>query len=436
MIYVLLLTLVILSILTYYLNEKDILAPSFIFAASFTFSSIWAVAYANIWELSSFHRYTYYVIVGGVVIFLLTSLLTKKLFFKKRTANFSELKEIKVDNIVKIICVVFEVITIFLCLNSIVKSVNGSWSNVLGAIKQFDSLSKFSNENIGMEKIPSFFRIITNALSYWYLYIVINNFIINKKIDVLSCCIILLGIITSMTTGGRNAAINILISIPAILFILSRKKSIKKSKMPFKTKIAIILLPIIVLISFPRLTALVGREVKQDNIYYLAIYCGAEIKNLDTYVQENTNTNIIIVRENQTFKHLINWIGPKIGEFEQYKLYLPFRSINGYGLGNVYTTFYAYLMDYGYIGIIWCVALMAFISQFVYERCKRVNLSNSPRIMILVYGYIFSSLVLSFFSNKFYEQNFNKTFIYAIILWMIFNKVFPKIKLNNKESNR
>lgn len=432
MIYLLLLTLIIILILSYYINGKDIIAPSFIFALSFTFSSIWAVAYADIWNLDSFHKNTYFVITGGVLLFVIVSLLVKVIFSIKKQQKNIEIHEIKIDLLVKIICIIFELITIYLCLTTLLNVVGGSWGNIFESINKYDQISKFSDEFIGIGRLPSLFQIATNALSYWYVYVVINNYIVNKKIDFVGCIIILLGMIASMTTGGRNAAINMMLSIPAITVILARKKSnYKKLKINFKTKFLIIVIPIIVLISFPRLTALVGREVKQDNMYYLAIYCGAEIKNLDIYIQDNINNNLIIKHRNQSFRHLINWIGPKLGDFEPYKLYLPFRKVNGYGLGNVYTTFYFYIMDYGYIGVVWCVSLMALISQFIYEKCRRVKLSATPKISILMYGYIFSSLVLSFFSNKFYEQNFNKTFIYAIILWNVFNIIFPKIKLKS-----
>ena len=434
MIYLLSLTLIIILILSYYTNEKDIITPSFIFTLSFAFSSIWAVAYADIWNLNTFHKDTYFVITGGVLLFVIVSLLVKGIFSIKNQQKDIEIHEIKIDLIVKIICIIFEIITIYLCLTTLLNVVGGSLDNIFESINKYDQVSKFSDEFIGIGRLPSLFQIATNALSYWYIYIIINNYLVNKKIDFVSCIVVLLGMVASMTTGGRNAAINMILSIPAIAIILAKKKNNhQKLKLDFKTKFLIVVIPIIVLISFPRLTALVGREVKQDNMYYLAIYCGAEIKNLDIYIQDNINNNLIIKQKNQTFRHLINWIGPKLGYFEPYKLYLPFRSVNGYGLGNVYTTFYFYIMDYGYIGIVWCVSLMALISQIIYEKSKRVKLSTIPKISILMYGYIFSSLLLSFFSNKFYEQNFNKTFIYAIILWNIFNIVFPKIKLKSNK---
>ena len=84
MIYLLLITLVILLIISYYINSKDIIAPSFIFTLSFAFSAIWAVAYADIWDLDSFSKTTYFVIVGGVLLFIIVSLIIKIIFSIKK----------------------------------------------------------------------------------------------------------------------------------------------------------------------------------------------------------------------------------------------------------------------------------------------------------------------------------------------------------------
>ena len=77
---------------------------------------------------------------------------------------------------------------------------------------------------------------------------------------------------------------------------------------------------------------------------------------------------------------------------------------------------------------------MAIISQIIYEKCKRVKINKRPSIYIIIYGYIFSSLVLSFFSNKFYEQNINPTFIYCIPLWNIYNFFITKDKNLHEKS--
>ena len=50
MIYVLAISLLIIFIISFILNKKDIVSPSFIFSFGFVFQSIWAVVYAKKWE--------------------------------------------------------------------------------------------------------------------------------------------------------------------------------------------------------------------------------------------------------------------------------------------------------------------------------------------------------------------------------------------------
>ena len=432
MIYLLVISLLLLTIISYAINKKELIAPSFVFSASFLFSSIWAFAFRNEWMLETFHKETFFVITGGVLLFMIVSWIVKHFTksINKITVNIPT--EIKISGVIKFICIIFSIFSIIFILGSVIKAVGYSWNNIFEAIERYDHLSKFSNQGIGISKIATVLRYILIALSYWYLYIFINNIIVSKKTDFASVLIVFLGLIGSMITGGRNGAINIVISSLAFIFLILYKYGKGTINISRKSKIIILMIPVLILVAFPKLTSLVGRNVSTTSTYYLAIYCGAEIKNLDTFISEY-GTTINPNKKNMTFRNFNSWMGPKLGYTEPYKYDLPFRSINDYSLGNVYTTFYAYIYDYGYVGMIVLVSIMSIILQSIYEKCKRVKMSNAPNMSILLYGYMFSSIVLSFFSNKFYEQNFNSSLFYCIVLWFIFNRV---LIITYKKNNR
>ncbi len=434
MLYVLTALLVVLLLVNYLANKKELIAPSFVFVASFIFSAVWAIAFYDEWNLSTFSFKTLLVIFGGCIMFTLSSSLTKAIIniISKKNDNKYKIRLISIDVTIKSLTILFILFSTIMTLRSVINAVGYSWSNLFDAIEKFDHLSKFSNQNIGIGKIANILRIIANALTYWYLYILINNIIIRKKIDTLSLIIVIFGMLSSMAIGGRNNTINVVIAGVAILFMLLYKSKGFNLRLSKKAKIAIVLVPALVLVAFPKLTSLVGREVNTTSTYYLAIYCGADIKNLDLFLEEYDRERYVD-KNNMTFINLNNWLGPKLGYVEPYKYDLPFRRINEYSLGNVYTTFYAYIYDYGFLGLIVLVALMAIILQYVYEKAKRTELSNAPNIWILIYGYMFSSIVLAFFSNKFYEQNFNISFVYNIVLWLIFNKTILLIKIKRKK---
>ena len=73
------------------------------------------------------------------------------------------------------------------------------------------------------------------------------------------------------------------------------------------------------------------------------------------------------------------------------------------------------------------------IAQYMYEICKRVKLKDKPSIPILLYGYMYSSIVLSFFSNKFYENTFTRNALIVIpISWIMYEIFFCKIVFSKK----
>ena len=85
--------LIIITIFSFYLNKRDIIAPSFIFSLSFLFCSSWCVLYYKKWEMKDFHLNTFLVILSGVITFLIFSLLIKYSFEKNIAKEEKETKK-------------------------------------------------------------------------------------------------------------------------------------------------------------------------------------------------------------------------------------------------------------------------------------------------------------------------------------------------------
>ena len=434
--FVLLITVFLLLLISMLLNKKDISSPSFIFTLSFCFSCIWATIYEKNWSLN-LHKNTFFVIAGGITVFIITSQIThivSRIRIAQKTKINNKLKEINIEKLKKYIFIIIEIFTIAFTIYMILKLTGLGISSLSTAIYKFRYNNVFTeNETLKFPKILSLLRIFVLSLGYYFSYISINNYITNKKIDILDIILIIGSIVSYILTGARTGAINMLLACLAIFIILLNKKNSFTNKINLKLIFKIMCIAIIILLLFQKIGASLGRNVDSYNsIDYLALYCGAEIKNLDTFLQEQ-NMNNSRIWNSQSFIYMVQWIGPKLGiENTKYQLYLPFRRINGYGLGNVYTTFYPYIYDFGYKGMIILVMLMSLISQFFYEKAKKSYKKLYPNIYLLIYSYIFGSLVLSFFSNKFYEQNFNKQFVYMIIIWNFLNLFCCKIKIKIK----
>lgn len=180
------------------------------------------------------------------------------------------------------------------------------------------------------------------------------------------------------------------------------------------------------LMAFAYLTSFIGRSVQRtDYLYYIAIYCGASIKNLDSFLTESIVHSDIWGK--MTFINIIHYIGARFGiQGLNYSISLNYNSIGAYALGNVYTIYYAFIKDFGYIGMLLLVALMAIISQVVYEKMKTTYTRSN--ILSIVYCFIVGLLAFSFFSNKFYEGVFDMNFIKYIVCWYLLDVVFGKRK--------
>ncbi|HFI0078032.1 TPA: O-antigen polymerase, partial [Streptococcus suis] len=118
-------------------------------------------------------------------------------------------------------------------------------------------------------------------------------------------------------------------------------------------------------------------------------------------------------------------------------LKLPFIRYNGiYELGNVYTTFYQFLYDFGYIGVFVLTAIISIYYTTSYRYVKKQAPALSLKMNLFIYAYLFNDLIMLIFSNRFYETVLNintiKTFIAVyLIKGLLFDNGFylGKIKI-------
>ena len=429
--------ILIILYLSYLFNKGEIIAPAFVFCASFIFSLAWALAYANRWDLN-LHFNTFGVIFGGVLEFFLVSILVNFAFRKtgknKIIGTTSE-KKIEISNLKIIIFIIGGVITILLSAKEVIRlteSLTLSQAIAQYRIASFNPTS-LDHYKYFLPKWLGYCRLIVNSGGYWFAYIFAYDLIRKDKRKILSFVAVIVAAIDSAILGSRNDAINMLLAVLSIIVMLKIKNGMFRFKLKFKNIFKYLILAIIVLFSFQTLGNLMGRTSVTAPLDYLAKYCGAEIKNLDIFLQEGN----FPIKEGligaQTFIFLYRWVGPKIGIKNYYYSFdLPFKTVNGYSLGNVYTTFYQFIYDFGYFGVIILVFIMALISQIIYECGFCGKRKNVPNLWIIIYSYIFSSLAFSFFSNKFFEQNLNVTFFKSVIIWLFFSFLFCKIKINFK----
>lgn len=440
MIFLLTFLLIVLAVIICKKYKWNVTEPSFIFVVSFVMACIIASINANKWNLG-LHLNTFFVILLGVLEFVLVCYVLKTILLKNNiltdgAENCGE--NIIINKWKKAFFICFIIIANIIYLYYIVKAVGGNFNgigNILDAISKYDNISKFT-EQFDAIKLPSIIsnlRVAIIACGYWFIYVIVNNFIYQKRIDILNIIIVLLCSIMSCLSGTRTY-IFYYIFIAIVFYLMKKiKKDGIKNTINKKFIKYIVIIAFVFLITFLPLAKLLGRNTNKNMIDYISTYCGAEIKNLDIFLQQENYEKENNIWGSQTFIYLIKTIGEKVGftGYKSYQLDLPFQNINGYGLGNVYTTFYPYIYDFGYIGEFVLVCIMAIISQLSYEIANKVKANNKPRISILIYGLISCTLILSFFSNKFYEVIFSMNFIKYILVWIVCNYFFCNLDVRH-----
>lgn len=429
MLYVLFIVLLAFLVIAYNASDQDVMAPSFIFTSSFIFCVGWAIPFAKKWNLS-LHTNTFLTFFLGVGLFILFSWMTHFLFVHMKDDNRIEeapiLKKISIEKWKLLLFILFEFVSIYYTVR-ILKHVTGMGS-ITDAILNYRNETVLTGVQYSFPQLMVLMRLITNAAGYWFAFIFSNNYIVTHKFDVYSLIIIILSGISNSILGGRGNAINLLIGFVVIFYFLYIAHNHIQIGINFKMLILGLIAMFAILMIFQLFGTILGRSSQSDPLEYLAKYCGAEIKNLDVFLQNENFPNKMNGWGSQTFVNVIKSIGPYIGITNtEYALDLPFLQVNGYNLGNVYTTFYPYIYDFGYVGVLFLVPLMAIILQVVYENAKHIKVGR-PYLSLILYSYMFSSILLSFFSNKFYEQNFSTTFVLTVIVWGLFDLFFRKLQ--------
>ena len=102
----------------------------------------------------------------------------------------------------------------------------------------------------------------------------------------------------------------------------------------------------------------------------------------------------------------------------------PFpRSTTDFGMGNVYTTFYGFYYDFGFVGVLLLVLIMTIVAQFFYHKVMAAQSSLRWNLWITPYGVIAYQLILCFLSNKMYENVITVAFV-RFVVYLVAARVF------------
>ena len=425
--YVLPLILLLLTIAALVINKKDVVSPEFLFTAPFAFSSVYLLINTSRWNVN-LHFNSILLISAGVLSLFLGSFIGKTICKKIHpfqpsriglNINKSENKISINESIFFLFVSLIELLTIVLCIAKIREIAHslGTYGTLSEEIYRYRNHSVYSSYSTSLGRGLDWLYQLNLALGYISGYRISYKIASRQRPSITLCTCFVLSVLTGLIKGGRQTTIQMAVAFAFYLFYFMRKEN----RIVFSKKTIIIgfSLIAIVSVSFWLLGMLLGRKQNADLFQYLAVYFSGGLRNFDEWIQKPHELPSIFGK--MTFINIYPYLGRKFKVPEWVYTYdLPYLKANGRNSGNIYTTFYSFMYDFGIPGVIILSLLIGLISRIIYSMCYKNEKDDiNINLFVLLYGYVTYTLLFSFFSNKFYEglvkQSFIKMFIILVI---------------------
>lgn len=412
--------------LCYLVNRREIMSPEVLFCAGFLFSILWTVAYSATWSYEMTSD-AFFVVLGGLVLFVTTCFLLRGIVFNDRTwSSRGQEQESQCSTIVPLgFCILQLIVAVWF-----LRRVSEMYPSLsLGdSIAEFKYAGTFTADStyLGFPLNPLRFFCMNAAYVTGFFFV--KYLFIYKRIGLKTWFLgisVLLNCVLTLEGGGRTDLAIYLVFLAITYLLLSRDA--RKGTLRISRKLIIITCIALALFILLFQVLAIGRYDRgaislNSTLDNVSVYCGSEIPNLDQWMHSNT-PKANNVWGSMTFIRSITYLGPKLHiDSWVYALDLPkWFSANGHWLGNVCTTFYAFIYDFGIFGLVILTILMAVISEIVY--CLAGRAQRSRDIWMMIYAYLSPQLLLSFFSNKFYENFFAIPFLRTLIVIIVMHYV-------------
>ncbi|MCH5174680.1 MAG: oligosaccharide repeat unit polymerase [Prevotellaceae bacterium] len=436
MIEIITISLLAILIVAYYNLGRNISRPTVLYVSGFLICSCVALCWKEEWGLNKMSSMTAFIIIGGALTFFGIELWD----YKKHERLFTQIKlntinyNCKPISNKKLILFFFFQLFAYAMFAAAKKKYVGT-DSLSEALVEINNEKKFEHTFVQLPYyIVNLYFICMAAYQLWSIllpYYIFKSKKYNSQ-KILLTLNFVTTIIGTLLSGGRTDMLYGLLSFFTFLYINYQYKiGWKGGLFPRKITITILSIGFIFILCFAEIGYAIGRkqsDTTQATSMLFAIYCGAEIKNLDDYIQQPFKQgNETDLFAQYTLCGMYDRLIERRGaEKEIVKRFSPDLSFNRHGvypLGNVYTTYYNFILDFGYIGAILCTGLMAFIASFFYRKVITSKFWHNGRLdlwMLFFASYMPAACFLSFFSNKFFESfTIHKTIKQLIVWWLL-----------------
>lgn len=417
----LLLTIVLWGLVFLAWSERQgLLFPPFLFSIGFAVCATMLLMF-NVWE-TDISWTTFVVVSSGVACFAVCCVIIKRLDCKARLAKDEEISLVPISRCLICISILIEMVVVVWSAYQITLLFPSN--SLMSSIAQYGIDFKFHGGDGSLGALLDNIRLLCVAWTYFISYLLAQELVQKRYSNAaLLSVAFVLGCLVQLETGGRYGTFMFIsVLIVCYIILLCQRHRAFPIRITSKQIICAVFIIIAVLV-FLRFGA-VGRETSSYGfIEYLTIYCGAELLNLDLFINADEWFQPA-VHGWATFGLSLGWLGDHLGIASwQYHPnsfdILPYQEIHGHDLGNVYTCFYSYILDFGYLGILVCIVPMAVLSQICFDKARGALKSKRKDMWIVLYGFIAVQLLMSFFSDKFYSELASLSSLKLIVLFCL-----------------
>ena len=390
-------------------------------------ASIIATIYYDDWSLDTMSGSTLFFIGGGTLWFTFVCIFWGKTYnvYLRNIKNDIGFRETNIKRVVFFLyfLILLGIITILIRLK-VYASYFGSTLDVSSLIWAAREDATEGSQKFVLPLYIKLLSIVNSLCSYFTVWLLALQFHCHKRhkrLVILLLIQIAIVCIDGLIGGTKGGLIDPFIRYFSIyILLLYYKKRTTKLPKPFLLKLLILIL--ITILSFQMINMAMGRKVESTTAEELfAVYCGAEIKNFDTYIQNPSKFGKSKYWGGTTLNTFYSSLGKTDNSYG-----VSWEFVNGKFLGNVFTQYYPYHRDWGGAGVFIVLLVIAYFSMFFYKKALvsiRANVMR-PNIFVLLYSVMASNLFMSFFSGRFAEVVFQIGFIKIIIYVLIMKTLY------------
>lgn len=395
---------------------RSIVAPPVLFGTGMLLASIIASSYYEEWGLNSLSVESVFIFAFSPILFTLLCV------YLQKGVRIREKNNVQLDFFITRSIIFFLFISILgICgIFFIYRFYVGYFGSHLSIPELlFQARLHLTSGELQLPLLIKLSDMVNGLVSYFSSWGICAYIITRRKKDKLFVLMVLQLIVTSILglgSGSKGEFVDPIVRFVIILLVL--RHIYCPLKLSQKSIMKLICGTTLAFFCFIQINSLIGRSTDEyhSGLDLVAEYCGAQIKNFDTFLN---NQDALKYSDSgrigeQTFLSLYNDIGIDnvryAGDYEYYKKYR---------LGNVYSIYLPLYKDFGIVGLFFMVAIIAFLSMYIYKSSIWGNNKEFvPNVSTFIYSSIAFPLFMSFFSNRFSERFFRIGMIRnAIIFW-------------------